>query len=109
MKVDFYNDELYNEFMQWPDGIKGRFMRVVQMLEEYGSNLGMPYTRSMCKGLFEIRAKGKEGIGRAFFCYIKDNRAIILHGFIKKTEKTPRKELRLAKRRMDELLRGTRS
>jgi phage-related protein len=53
--------------------------------------------------LFEIRSKGQEGIGRAFFCYKKGKTIIILHGFIKKTNSTPKKELDIAKLRMKEV------
>lgn len=58
-------------------------------------------------GLFEIRTKGQEGIGRAFFCTLVGQRIVILHGFIKKTDKTPKHELDIAKQRMsEELLAG---
>jgi phage-related protein len=63
----------------------------------------MPFTRSMGNGLFEIRAKGKEGIGRAFFCTIVGNNVIILHASIKKSKKTPKKELRIARQRLEEV------
>ena len=69
----------------------------------HGSNLGEPKTKVIEKGLFEIRAKGKEGIGRAFYCAVKGKKIIILHGFIKKSQKTPKKELDLAKKRLKEV------
>ena len=62
-----------------------------------------PYTASMGDGLFEIRAKGKEGIGRSLFCTIKGQEIIILHSFIKKSKKTPKKEIDLARKRMKEV------
>jgi phage-related protein len=68
-----------------------------------GPNLGLPYTRAMGDGLFEIRARGKEGIGRAFFCSMVDRQVVILHVFIKKTQATPAKELKLARKRMKEI------
>jgi len=68
-----------------------------------GPNLGMPYTRPFGDGLFEIRAKGTEGIGRAFFCCVVGRRVIILHGFIKKTQTTPAKELEIARKRLKEI------
>ncbi len=92
--------ELIND---WPVGIRAFYARVTERMETFGPNLGMPFTRSMGKGLFEIRAKGKEGIGRAFFCTIVDWRIVILHAYIKKTQKTPQKELKIARRRMDDV------
>ena len=53
--------------------------------------------------LFEIRAKGKEGIGRALFCTAIGNKIIILHVFIKKTKKTPQNELKTARKRLREV------
>jgi phage-related protein len=55
--------------------------------------------------LFEIRAKGKEGIGRAFFCTTIGQEIMVLHAFIKKTAQTPRRELEMARRRLREVRR----
>jgi phage-related protein len=89
---------------KWPVGIYASFVRLAEQMEMSGPNLGMPYTKAMGEGLFEIRARGTEGIGRAFFCCMKGKRIVILHGFVKKTQTTPNKELRLAKQRMKEIL-----
>jgi phage-related protein len=70
---------------------------------QFGPALGRPYTESMGEGLFEIRAKGKEGIGRSLFCTLKGKEIVILHSFIKKTKKTPNRELKLARKRMKEV------
>lgn len=59
----------------------------------------MPHTRAMGDGLFELRVKGREGIARVFYCTMIGKRIIILHSFIKKTEKTPVKELEIARKR----------
>ena len=87
----------------WPGGILASFTRIAERITEHGPNLGMPYTRAMGDGLFEIRAKGQEGIGRALFCTVVGKRIVILHGFIKKTEQTPRRALDTARRRMKEV------
>ena len=88
----------------WPAGIYASFVRITEQMVISGPNLGMPYTKAMGEGLFEIRARGSEGIGRAFFCCMKGKRIVILHGFVKKTQATPIKELRLAKQRLKEVL-----
>ena len=72
-------------------------------MQEHGPNLGMPHTRAMGDGLFEIRAFGPEGIGRAFFCTLMGGRIVIIHGFIKKSAKTPAKQLALARARLQEV------
>ena len=68
----------------------------------FGTNLGMPFTDSLGEGLFEIRARGKEGIGRAFFCMLGERRILILHAYIKKSQKIPAKELEIARKRQAE-------
>jgi phage-related protein len=55
--------------------------------------------------LFEIRARGREGTGRAFFCTVIGERIVILHGFLKKTEQTPLRELEVARTRLREVKR----
>jgi len=73
------------------------------MIVEYGPLLGEPYTKALGEGLFEIRAKGKEGIGRSFFCTLKGREVVILHSFIKKTQKIPKNELKIARSRLKEV------
>jgi len=70
---------------------------------EHGPNLGLPYTDAFGSGLFELRLKGADGIARVFFCMMVEQEIVMLHSFIKKTQKTPEKELKLAKQRMKEL------
>ena len=104
--LEFYSDSVQDEVLSWPEGIQASFTRIAEQMVEHGPNLGMPYTRPFGDGLFEIRAKGREGIGRAFFCTLVGRRVIILHGFIKKTEQTPAKELRTARLRLKEVQNG---
>ena len=69
-------------------------------MEVYGPDLGMPHTRAMGGGLFELRLKADEGIAHVFCCTIVDRRIVMLHHFIKKSQKTPRKELYIARMRL---------
>ena len=55
-------------------------------------------------GLFELRIKAAEGIARVFYCTVVDRRIVVLHQFVKKSDKTPPKELEIARRRMKEVL-----
>ncbi len=71
-------------------------------MEAFGPDLGMPHTRAMGGGLFELRLKAAEGIARVFYCTVIDRGIVFLHQFVKKTDRTPRKELQIAKQRMQE-------
>ena len=101
--ITFYNEKVEQKTLNFPPGILANFLHIAEMIEEFGPSLGKPYTASIGGGLFEIRSKGKEGIGRSFYCMVKGKEIIILHSFIKKSQKTPKKELDLAKKRMKEV------
>ena len=104
--IDFFNAGVQTEVEGWPAGINASFTRIAEQMVESGPNLGLPYTKPLGDGLFEIRAKGDEGIGRAFFCTLVGRRIVILHGFIKKTQQIPPKELKIARKRLKEVQRG---
>ena len=71
---------------------------------EFGWPLGMPYCRSLGNGLWEVRSGLTDGkIGRVIFC-VALGRMVLLHSFVKKTQKTPALDLRLALKRMKEVL-----
>jgi phage-related protein len=72
-------------------------------MEIYGPDLGMPHTRAMGRGLFELRLKAAEGIARVFYCTVVGKQIVMLHQFTKKSEKTPLRELEVARRRMEEV------
>ena len=102
-RIVFYSARLEKEVLSLPPGILARFVRYAERMEAYGLDLGMPHTRAMGDGLFELRLKAAEGIGRVFYCTLVGSRIMMLHQFVKKSEKTPRKELAVARRRMKEV------
>jgi phage-related protein len=103
----FYDPRLEEWLEIIPADIKARILRIIDMLVEYGpSNVREPYVKSI-KGhskLYEIRAKGKDGIARVFYFTWYGERVVLLHGFIKKSTKTPRREIDVAVRRMAEVV-----
>lgn len=102
-KIGYYNDGVFKDVQHLEKSIKANYIALTDRMIQDGPDLGLPHTRAMGKGLFEIRVKGKSGIARAFFCTISNNTIMILHVFIKKTQQTPKKELELAKKRMKEV------
>lgn len=89
-----------------PAGFLARFLRYAERMELLGPDLGMPHTRAMGDGLFELRLKAAQGIARVFYCTIVDRRIVFLHQFVKKSNKTPPRELRIARARMREVKNG---
>ncbi len=76
-KISFYSKKVEKSTLSFPAGILANFLRTVNLIEENGPNIGMPYVAYMSNGLFEIRAKGEEGIGRVFFCMVIDKEIIL--------------------------------
>jgi phage-related protein len=103
-KVTFFNARVEAQTLKFPAGILASFLHIAEMIESMGPSIGMPYIRSLGSGLYEIRAKGKEGIGRSVYCALKGREIVILHSFIKKSQKTPKKDMDLARKRLKEIL-----
>ena len=101
--VTFFSDRVEADILALPAGFVARFVRYAERMEQFGPDLGMPHTRSMGGGLFELRIKAAEGIARVFYSTVIDRRIVFLHSFVKKAEKTPPKELEIARRRMKEV------
>lgn len=102
-RISFYSAGLQKEILNLPAGLVARFLRYAERMEAYGPDLGMPHTRAMGQGLFELRLKAAEGISRVFYCTLVGRRIVMLHQFVKKSEKTPRRELDIARTRMKEV------
>jgi phage-related protein len=102
-EIIYYSSKVQEEILAFPTDVLADFLRISDLLAEFGPELRLPHSRAMGNGLFELRPKGKEGIGRVFYCFLVGRKIMILHSFIKKTQKTPRKELQLAQSRIQEV------
>jgi len=69
---------------------------------QFGWPIGMPLSRKMADNLWELRSHLSSGIARMLFT-VYNHKIVLLHGFVKKTQKTPAKELAIAKRRLTKL------
>ena len=103
-RIEYYSSKLEKEILKLPAGLLARYLHLTDLMLEFGCNLGMPHTRPLEDGLFELRIKSKEGIARAIYCARSEKRIVMLHVFVKKTQKTPKRELRIAMRRMKEVI-----
>ena len=101
--ISYFNRRVQQENERWPVGIYADFLRLIELMEDHGADLRMPHSRAMGKGLFELRCKGPEGIGRAFYCMLVGKEIVILHSLIKKTQETPPAELAIARKRHKEV------
>jgi phage-related protein len=104
--VDYFNQRVLEEVESWPVGVLADYARLVELLVEFGPDLRMPHSRTIGAGLFELRPRGREGIGRALYCFVVGQRVVVLHAFIKKSQATPQRDLDIARKRMKEMRDG---
>jgi phage-related protein len=101
--ITYYSETVQADILNLPDTLAARYIVLTRRIVALGPNLGEPHTKAFGEGLFELRLKGAEGIARVFFCTLVGRRVVMLHSFIKKTDKTPPRERRIAEARMKEV------
>jgi len=101
--ISYYSDGVQTEILSLPDTLAARYIVLTRRMVVLGPNLGAPHTKAFGEGLFELRLKGAEGIARVFFCALVAKRIVMLHSFIKKSDKTPLRERKIAEARLKEV------
>ena len=102
--VTFLNEIVREEFLALPKSLIAITLRIVELIEKNGlEKTGMPYVRHLEGKLWEIRAKGKDGIARSLYVTASGKRIVIVRCFVKKSQKTPDKELKIARQRAKEV------
>ena len=102
-EVEYFHPRVLEAIEAWPVDVLANYAHLVELLAEHGPDLRLPHSRAMGDGLFEIRPRGREGIGRALYCFRFGRRIVVLHAFIKKTAQTPEHDLKLARKRLKEI------
>lgn len=101
--VETLNKDVDDELESLPLDMRGRFVRVSHLIEEFGPfKVGMPHIRSLANKLWEIRVTGRDGIGRCIFAVATGKRVVVVHVFVKKTPKAPPKAIKIAMERAKE-------
>lgn len=88
-----------DSFKEQSSQTQSKIIHLLDLLELYGNTLGMPHSKRLGKNLFELRIRGKQEL-RILYCFQKRN-IILLNAFKKQTQKTPRKEIEIALKRMN--------
>ena len=101
--ISYYSEQVQDDILALPDTLAARYVVLTRRMVSLGPNLGEPHTKAFGSSLFELRLKGAEGIARVFFCMMVGRRIIMLHSFVKKTNKTPPRELDIAITRLKEM------
>jgi phage-related protein len=98
MEVVFLDEQIELFIAELEKFTIAKVLRTIDLLECFGNKLGMPHSKNIGHKLFELRTRGKQEI-RLLYTF-NNNKAIILHGFIKKSQKTPQKELSVAQQKL---------
>lgn len=94
MDILFADLDIERFIRNLPKPIIAKVLRTLDLLETFGHRLGMPHSKVVASGLFELRVRGIQEI--RFLYTFHHSTAVILHGFVKKSQKIPTRELALA-------------
>ena len=101
--IKYYSQTVQEQILKLPDTLAARYVVLTRRMQAIGPDLGEPHTKAMGDGLFELRLKGAEGIARVFYCTLIGKRIVMLHSFVKKADRTPLRELDVARSRLKEI------
>ena len=102
--VNFLDDTARAELDPLPVDMRARFERIVTLITDHGlEKVREPYVKHLEDKLWEMRLTGKTGIARSIYITASEQRVVVLRTFVKKTQKTPRRELELARTRAKEV------
>ena len=102
--VETLNDVVDGELEALPVDQRAKFLRIAELIGAKGlDRVREPYVKHLEGPLWEIRMRGRDGISRALYVTAKGRRVVVVRVFVKKTQKTPRREIRLALERAKEV------
>jgi phage-related protein len=102
--IETFNQKVDTELEQLPDDMQAKFVWISNLIKSRGlERVGAPYVKHIQGDIWEMRLKGRDGISRALYVVAKPKRVVVVRVFVKKTQKTPRKEIELALARVKEI------
>ncbi|MEZ6074070.1 MAG: type II toxin-antitoxin system RelE/ParE family toxin [Pirellulales bacterium] len=102
--VELLDDRVQEELESLPEDMKARFRRIVELIQGYGlERVHEPHIKHLQGLLWEMRMKGRDGISRAIYVTAKGRRVVVVRVFLKKTRKTPKREIAMALARAKEV------
>ena len=102
--VETLNSVVDEELEALPNDMRARFVWISQLIEAHGlNNVKEPHVKHIEGALWEMRMKGRDGISRALYVTTQPKRVVVVRVFVKKSQKTPRREIKLALERAKEI------
>jgi phage-related protein len=103
-RVEILDRRVERELDELAADVRQRFLRIAELIERHGpAGVHEPYVKHLDGKLWEMRMKGRDGIARAIYVTAQGERVIVLHAFVKKTQKTPQRALEIARERAKEV------
>ena len=103
-RVEVLNETVRAEIDALPADVRARLAHIVELMIAVGPmRVHAPHVKHLRDKLWEMRMRGRDGIARAIYITVEGRRIVILHAFVKKTQKTPRQAISLALARAKEL------
>jgi phage-related protein len=97
----YITEQAEKELTALADDLQARFLRMVELIQQYGfDHLGRDDATQLQGKLWELRMHGRDGIARALYFTAHRRRVIVVRAFVKKTQKTPLREIKLGLTRM---------
>lgn len=104
--VETLDEAVDSELRALPPDMRARFARICELIAAVGlERMGAPHVRRVTGALWEMRLSGRDGISRALYVAARGRRVVVVRVFVKKTRRTPRREIQLALRRAAEVIR----
>lgn len=102
--VEYLTEEVEGELLALPKDMQAKFLQIARLIQAKGlERVHEPYVKHITGKLWEMRMTGRDGISRAFYVAASGRRVVVVRVFIKKTQKTPQREIRLALKRAEEV------
>ncbi len=103
-RVEILDGRVERELDELAADVRQRFLRIAGLIERHGpAGVHEPYVKRLDGKLWEMRMKAKDGIARAIYITAHVERIVVLHAFVKKTQKTPQRALEIARERAKEV------
>lgn len=94
MEIKIFDESLSKFIQSLEKSTIAKILRTIDLLEMFGYKLGPPHSRKVSDNLLELRIRGKQEV-RIFYTFYK-NKIVLLHGFIKKSQRIPKREIQVA-------------
>ena len=98
--VETLNETVDAELRALPRDMRARFARICELIAAVGlERMSAPHVRHLTGPIWEMRMSGRDGTSRALYVTVTDRRVVVVRAFLKKTRRTPKREIELALRR----------